>query len=182
MRYFVTACRAGSISKAAMALHLTQPAVSQQIRKLEKELRAELFVRQGHSLALTRAGARLLPCAERALEAISEGLHEVREISGRTITVGSPHSFETVLLPRILRQFANVRADITVVVRESHETEGFEDLLRQGELDLALKALRSKDGDENLRDIEVRTLGDDPNRPCGAARSSTVRPRVGFIG
>ena len=162
MQYFVAACRSGSISRAAAALHVTQPAVSQQIRKLERELRTELFVRRGHALRLTRAGARLLPCAERALDAISQGLSEVREISERTVTVGSPHSFETVLLPRILRAFASEHPEIEVTVRENHETEGFEDLLRQGELDLALKAVRSGEAGNNVGDIEVRILGEDP--------------------
>src|SRR4051812_1656539 len=61
LRYFLTAVRTGSISAAARQLGLTQPALSQQIRKLEMELGARLLDRQSRRLTLTVAGDIFLP-------------------------------------------------------------------------------------------------------------------------
>jgi LysR family transcriptional regulator, benzoate and cis,cis-muconate-responsive activator of ben and cat genes len=69
VRYFVTIAETGTVSAAANALHVTQPALSRQLRVLELELGVELFDRTGGRLTLSRAGRELLPWARRMLDA-----------------------------------------------------------------------------------------------------------------
>jgi DNA-binding transcriptional LysR family regulator len=69
---FVAVARAGTVSEAAKNLHLTQPAVSLQLKALQERLKLQLFVRSGRGLVLTRDGAALLPQAEKAWAALQD--------------------------------------------------------------------------------------------------------------
>src|SRR5215510_2073952 len=68
LRYFVAVAEAGNVSKAAAALHLSQPALSRQIHDLEAELNVALFERSGRRLRLTGAGEDLLGYGRRVLD------------------------------------------------------------------------------------------------------------------
>ncbi|WP_322043624.1 LysR family transcriptional regulator [Paraburkholderia sp. J67] len=72
LRAFATVAREGNLTRAATHLHLTQPAVSLQIKHLQETLGVTLFTRTSHGLALTRDGQALLPHAERALAAAAD--------------------------------------------------------------------------------------------------------------
>lgn len=63
LRYFVAVADSGSVSAAAQAVHVTQPALSRQVRALERELRVALFARRGGRLELTAAGRQFVPVA-----------------------------------------------------------------------------------------------------------------------
>jgi LysR family nitrogen assimilation transcriptional regulator len=78
LRYFVTAATHNSISKAANHLHVAQPALSRQIRKLEEDLGAELLRRDSRGVQLTEAGARLLDKAKSILRQVEQATLEVR--------------------------------------------------------------------------------------------------------
>lgn len=65
---FQTVARTGNLTRAAEALHLSQSALSTQIKNLEEELGVALFARQAKGMRLTRAGEMLLPHAESVLE------------------------------------------------------------------------------------------------------------------
>lgn len=100
LRAFVWVARLGNLTRAAAQLHLTQPAVSLQIKNLQETLGVTLFARTSHGLVLTRDGETLLPHAERALAAAGDVeraaaalRHEVR---GR-LRIG------TILDPHFLR-------------------------------------------------------------------------------
>jgi len=75
--YFRTAAELGSFNAAARALHCTQPAVSDQVRRLEGELGVSLFARAGRGLTLTSAGRVFLSHAERVTEAADDALASV---------------------------------------------------------------------------------------------------------
>ena len=75
--YFRTAANLGSFNAAARALHCTQPAVSDQVRRLERELGVSLFARAGRGLTLTTAGRTFLTRAERVAEAADDALASV---------------------------------------------------------------------------------------------------------
>ena len=84
LRSFVTAVRAGSISRAATALGHTQPALSQQLRKLESAVGRPLLYRSPAGVSPTRAGEELLPYAERILSLSAQALTETgRALTGR---------------------------------------------------------------------------------------------------
>lgn len=72
LRYFVATAEAGSATRAAADLHITQPVLSRQLRQLESELALVLFERQGHRLRLTPAGERFLSIAARLLRQADE--------------------------------------------------------------------------------------------------------------
>jgi DNA-binding transcriptional LysR family regulator len=72
LRAFVTVARVGNLTRAAAQLHLTQPAVSLQLKNLHETLGVALFSRTAHGLVLTRDGQALLPHAERALAAAGD--------------------------------------------------------------------------------------------------------------
>ena len=83
--YFLASIEHGSFSAAADALHLSQPSVSEQVRKLEDELGVRLFQRVGRGLVLTDAGRPLRPRAEAVRESVQEARESVaavRELRG----------------------------------------------------------------------------------------------------
>lgn len=100
LRAFVTVAREGNLTRAAERLHLTQPAVSLQIKALQSELDLQLFTRTPSGMSLTDDGAKLLPFAERVMESVAEfrqgasALHS--ELSG-TLAIG------TILDPEFIR-------------------------------------------------------------------------------
>src|SRR5687767_3820801 len=87
LQYFLAAVEHGSFSAAAAELHLAQPSLSEQVRRLEAELGVRLFQRAGRRLELTEAGRLLRPQAERTIAAAEEASASVREV--RTLTGGT---------------------------------------------------------------------------------------------
>jgi len=108
LRSFVTAARAGSISRAATALGRTQPALSQQLRKLERAVGRPLLHRSPSGVSLTRAGEELLPYAERILSLSAQALAE----TGRALTghcgVGLHEDLAASQLPQALADLARL--------------------------------------------------------------------------
>ena len=92
LRAFATVAELGHLTKAAERLHVSQPAVSGQIRALEDELGVDLFNRGPGGMSLTEAGARLLPIAEKVLATALELKAEVQLMKGQiqgTVRVGT---------------------------------------------------------------------------------------------
>ncbi|SFC78094.1 DNA-binding transcriptional regulator, LysR family [Polaromonas sp. OV174] len=98
LRAFVTVAKIGHLTRAAEALHVTQPAVTGQIKALEEQLGIALFDRRPGRIMLTRAGERMLPEAEKVLAAAGAMLGRARELQGEVSgslvigTVGDPDS------------------------------------------------------------------------------------------
>jgi DNA-binding transcriptional LysR family regulator len=89
--YFRAAADLGSFNAAARSLHCTQPAVSEQVRQLERELGVSLFARGGRGLTLTSAGRAFLGHAERVAEAADDALASVgrrHRVRDRLVTMG----------------------------------------------------------------------------------------------
>ena len=108
LTYFLAAARHGSFSAGAESLHMAQPSLSEQVRRLEAELGVPLFVRAGKGLELTEAGQLLRPHAERTLaeaqEAI-ESVRQVREITGGTVAFGTFSSAHHYLTGGLVQDF-----------------------------------------------------------------------------
>jgi DNA-binding transcriptional LysR family regulator len=143
LRYFVAVADAGRFTAAARDLHVAQPSISRQVRKLEAELGAVLFERGRTGVALTDAGAILLPWAKRMLADLDGARSEVAGLAtlerGR-LSVGATPSVSTVLLPRVLAAFHTEHPGITLSVIEAGSRD-LVDRLAAGELDLALVIL-----------------------------------------
>jgi DNA-binding transcriptional LysR family regulator len=116
LRSFVTAVRMGSISRAATALGHTQPALSQQLRKLESAVGRPLLHRSPAGVSLTRAGEELLPYAERILSLSVQALTE----SGRALTghcgVGMLEDLAASQLSHALAELARLHPGVTLEV------------------------------------------------------------------
>src|SRR5438105_5022443 len=140
LAYFESVSRHLHFTRAAEELHVAQPSVSQQIRKLESELGAPLFHRMKRHVALTEAGKTFLPHARAVLQRLAEARVEVQELSGLhkgTLAVGAPPSVGTHLLPRALATFSQRHPGITLTFREAG-SRTLVSLLENGELDLAV--------------------------------------------
>src|SRR5215475_9081614 len=116
LRSFVTAVRAGSISRAATALGHTQPALSQQLRKLESAVGRPLLYRSPSGVAPTRAGEELLPYAERILSLSAQALTETGcALTGRC-GVGLLEDLAEAQLPQALADLAGLHPGATLEV------------------------------------------------------------------
>jgi LysR family nitrogen assimilation transcriptional regulator len=84
IEYFVAVANAGNVGRASMALRVAQPAVSRQIRRLEDELGASLFVRTSRGMTLSAAGQRFLQHARGILEGVRQAEAEMRDLAPGT--------------------------------------------------------------------------------------------------
>lgn len=135
---FLAVCDARNMTKAAGALHMTQPAVSQAIADLESHYGARLFERLNRKLCITAAGNRLLTYARHIVHLHEQSEEELRRFSalyrvrlGATVTIGSG------ILLEILREI-NRRHPDNQVVSLIQNTAVLEKLLLEDALDLAL--------------------------------------------
>lgn len=106
LKSFVTVADLGSFSRAAEALHLAQPAVSQQIKRLERDLRADVLSRSTRSVRLTPAGEKLLPYARTILAEVGRAEAEVGLVGAGLlgqVAVGFVGTATYDLLPRVAR-------------------------------------------------------------------------------
>lgn len=178
LRYFVTVAETLHFGRAADRLFVSQPALSQQIRKLETDLRTTLFVRDRRTVDLTDAGHALLPHARAALEAGDAFVLAARRqarMEHREFVVGFHTRWPDNFLPRVLRAYREVRPDVSVDLRQfdfSDTSAG----LRDGSSDVALLHLPlSPDGlrwRELSYDGRVVMLAED--HPLATEREVTV--------
>jgi len=130
---FVETARQGSVSRAAGALFVTQPALTARLKGLERELGAPLFVRHGRGVRLTEAGRAFLPHAQRALDEIDEGRRLVVEVgrgSSGQLALGAAPAVSTYVLPTILERLQSAHPTVQLSVRTGHSEEVLELVLR----------------------------------------------------
>jgi DNA-binding transcriptional LysR family regulator len=130
----------GSFSDAATALSFTQPAISQQIARLERQLGTRLLARDARGVTLTPAGEVLLRHAEAVLEQLRQAEAEVQTVAGverPRLRVGAFPSAAASIMPPALAELraAHPAAEVSMRVIEAPEAL---DALRTGELDLAM--------------------------------------------
>lgn len=141
LRYFVSAARRGTFTRAAQENHVSQPSLSQAVANLEREVGARLFARQGRSVALTDAGEALLPHAERMLaeaEAARRAVQEVLGLERGRLAVWTLPTPGQQLLPPLLARFRRAHPRIEVGVRETAPARAVAEAVRQGEADLGV--------------------------------------------
>ncbi|MEV4899026.1 LysR family transcriptional regulator, partial [Nonomuraea sp. NPDC055795] len=116
LRTFVTAVRAGSISRAAAALGNTQPALSQQLRRLESVVGRPLLHRAPSGVRPTRTGEELLPYAERILALSAQALAETGGALTGHCGVGLLEDLAVSRLPQALADLARLHPEATLEV------------------------------------------------------------------
>lgn len=140
LTYFVAVAERLNFSRAAEALHVAQPAISQQIRALEQELGISLFDRISKRVTLTEAGRALLPHARQILSAVEAARSEIRErgtLKRGTVSLGAPPTVSAHFLPTKITSFEQKHPGLDVMLREAG-TETLVALVEQGQLDMAI--------------------------------------------
>ncbi len=154
---FLETARHRNLSRAADALHVSQPALTARIHALEAEVGTPLFVRGRHGMELTDAGRAFVPYAERAIGALDAGtslLSELRRGGAGELVLGAAPAVSTYVLPALLVRYTRRYPKVRLVVRTGHSEEILDLALRR-EIDLGLvRELRHPD-------VEMRPLYDD---------------------
>ncbi|WP_441247542.1 LysR family transcriptional regulator [Kitasatospora sp. McL0602] len=139
LEYFVAVAEERNFTRAADRVHVAQPGVSAQIRKLERELGQELLDRSGRTVRLTEAGEAVLPYARAALAAVAGARQAVDELTGLLrgrVAIGAVTS-HNVDLPALLAAFHRDHPEVEITLTEATSDE-LTDRLRSGLLDTAV--------------------------------------------
>lgn len=157
LEYFLACCKAGSFTAAAREVHIVQSAMSCAIARLEKELGATLFHRNGSPLILTEHGVALQGPARRILEAVQVARDEVAAVSGQvrgTVTLGSTLHTGGIDLAAVLAEVRDRHPDVVIKLRQWGSAELVQ-AVRDGSVDIALTANQRG---EPSRGIEMHPL------------------------
>ncbi|MEV4144648.1 LysR family transcriptional regulator [Amycolatopsis sp. NPDC049691] len=143
LAYFVAVAEEGSFTRAAERLHVAQPGVSAQVKRLERELGQELLDRSGRTVRLTDVGAAALPHARAALAAVQGVREAVDELAGLVrgqVAIGAVTSAGPVRLPDLLARFHERYPAVEITLAEAN-SDAMLAALREGRLDLAVVGL-----------------------------------------
>jgi DNA-binding transcriptional LysR family regulator len=143
LRQFRALAQAGHMTKAARALGLSQPALSAMLKKLEREVGAELVHRTGRGIELTDAGRVFLAHAEDLLRMADRGVEAVRELVGLergSIRVGGGATATAYLLPPVVSTVRRKHPGLRFYVREAGSS-AVAQAVASGELDLGIVTL-----------------------------------------
>jgi DNA-binding transcriptional LysR family regulator len=158
LSYFLAAARHKSFSAAADSLLLSQPSLSEQIRRLEAELGVALFTRAGRGVELTEAGRLFMPHAERTLAApAADSVRPIRTLSGGTVAFGffggAHHTQMSPLVEEFRKRYPEVR--VRAVGQNSAEVA---DDVRDGSLEGGLVILPVDDTGLEVRAARTEAL------------------------
>ena len=156
LKVFVYVCEAGNLSAVARTLGCTQPAISQHISRLERELGVKLFERSAQGVTRTEAGSALMESAVESLNALSAGIDRVQEIQGhgrRHLTVTTGGTSVRHFLRDTVVKFRASHDDVTLQFLPANTTARCLELVRIGSADLALVTVHGAQ-----RGVEQRIL------------------------
>ena len=143
LRYFIAVAQELHFNRAAEKMHVTQPTLSQQIQKMEKELGVPLLERSPQKTRLTNAGEKFLPHAISVLDQLQKGVQELREdaaIAAGSVRVGVIPTIGPYLIPEIILKIAKTAPRIRLQIYEE-TTSVLIEKLRSGNLDIGILAL-----------------------------------------
>lgn len=143
LRYFVAVAQTESFSRAAELCHVSQPSLSQQIAKLEKQLGRKLFDRLSRGVALTDAGHTLLESATVILNSIEDTekrLRDTNDLQDARLSIGAIPTIAPYLLPGHLKTYLKKFPEVELTVQED-VTQNLISAMISGEVDIALMAL-----------------------------------------
>ena len=140
MQYYLAVVREGTISAAAEALHVAQPSLSRQMKELEEELGASLFVRGNRRINLTEEGMILRKRAEemvRLMQMTEEEISQVKNHISGSVRIGAGESYSFHYLSRTAASLAEDHPDIRFHIT-SGDTQDLMDELNNGLIDFAV--------------------------------------------
>jgi DNA-binding transcriptional LysR family regulator len=169
IRCFCAAVELGSFTAAAAALRVTQPAVAEQIRKLEHALGADLFIRAGRGVVLTEAGRAFAEHATRSLRAVEAAADSIDELSALrrgTIAIGIFGGPSAWNLDELVAAFLRRHPDVALRL-VGRNSAAVADHVRRGELEAGVVLLPIDDEKLEVRPVvrdEVLYVSADPER------------------
>jgi DNA-binding transcriptional LysR family regulator len=164
LRVLQTVAAHGSVAAAADALHLSPPAVSQQLLALERETGASLIDRSGRQVALTAAGRLLAAHGERIAAQLRQAERDLAELTGQTAGPVRIAAFQTAMNPLIapaLRALAAAHPAIQPVITERYGPAAVAEL-RLGDLDIVLTEYDAASSAPAEPGLDLRHLAFDP--------------------
>src|SRR5215208_4041894 len=141
LQYLVAVIDEGSLARAAPALYVSQPTLSQQIRALEAEIGGPLLERLARGVRPTPAGAALLPAARAALAATERGRRSARmvlELEAGELEIATVGTVALGLLPAVLRRWRPRHPGRTVRVHEHRDVGVLAQAVAEGSADLGI--------------------------------------------
>lgn len=146
LRYLIAIADEGSFTQAAARSHVAQPALSQQIRRLEEEVGVTLVDRTTRRVRMTGAGIALVERARRAVAEVDAGLAELDELAGirgGRVTIGAMQTLGPFDLSSLLAVYHGQYPEVELAVREE-PSETLADRLRSDALDLAFLSVTER--------------------------------------
>ena len=140
LQVFHTVARLLSFTKAAESLHMTQPAVTFQVRQLEEHFNTRLFDRAHNRISLTDAGQRVYEYADRIFELYREMENDIREMTGiirGSITIGASTTIAEYMLPSLLGDFKAKYPEVEIHLKVSN-SEGIVSMVENNTIDLGV--------------------------------------------
>lgn len=176
LRAFIAIAELGTFTAGALRVHVTQAAISMQIRQLENELGAKLFIRAPRRVMLTEAGEQLLQRARQILRDHDAAVDEIAELAGAErgrLRIGSASAMVTAdVLPKLLKSVRKQHsaAEITVA---SGTSEALVQQILAGELDVAFVSLPVE-----ARGINTERLSQDQLVAVASPRHKLAKQRT----
>jgi DNA-binding transcriptional LysR family regulator len=140
LHVFFTVARLLSFTKAAESLHMTQPAVTFQVRQLEEHFNTRLFDRTHNRISLTEAGEKVYEYAERIFQLYNELENSVRELTGDIsgiLILGASTTIAEYMLPSLLGDFKTKYPDVNIRLKVSN-TDGIVAMVEHNVIDLGV--------------------------------------------
>lgn len=140
IEYILTIAKMRSFSKAAQSLYITQPALSQFVIALEKQLGVTLFDRSTTPISLTSAGEAFVASAEKIKlieESLRSELADIADLKSGTLKIGTSTFRASCLLSKSIAQFCKVYKGINVSITEGSIPQ-LKNMVRDGELDVCI--------------------------------------------
>ncbi len=140
LRHFLLTAEHGTVTEAARRAHLSQPALSASLKRLEAHFGATLLHRGRSGAELTAAGSALLPRAQAVLAAFGDALSAVREVEGLQsgqVRIGAGGTVATYMLPQLLARYRKQNPKVRIVLSEM-TPEQARDGVDRGDLDIAI--------------------------------------------
>ncbi len=160
LRSFVAVADSGGVTRAAGFLHLTQSAVSMQLKRLEELLGLQLLDRSGRGIALTASGEQLLGYARRMVAMNDEVMARLTDQAFEgEVSLGVPHDIVHPVIPRVLQRFNASFPRVKVNLVDS-STRRLKEGFARGEYDLILTTESSAgEGGETIHRMPLRWVG-----------------------
>jgi DNA-binding transcriptional LysR family regulator len=154
LRIFASAAKHLNFTRAAQEVHISPPAVSMQIKEIELQVDAPLFIKEGRKLKLSPAGEYFLKHARHILQTLNESEKVIGQLKGNRVEIIKVGIISTAqyFLPQVLKQFRKRHSEYKIIL-EIRNREQLIELLRDGDIDIAIMGLVPKEIDTKVYTI-----------------------------